>query len=133
MKMAIDKVISSLPLEFRGTDPVSCLRGCLRARLCPLIHHRHYVAIWRWSSNALWAVTAEVSSVSSSAYSAICGHSLSSLLTVWRYAVIEMIVPPDLNQARVNKCLIALVNRKIVTKDNSTVGGKNVLIGGICG
>ena len=33
-----------------------------------------------------------------------------------------MIVPPDLNQARVNKCLIALVNRKIVTKDNSTVG-----------
>ena len=35
-----------------------------------------------------------------------------------------MIVPPDLNQARVNKCLIALVNRKIVTKDNSTVGGK---------
>jgi hypothetical protein len=39
-----------------------------------------------------------------------------------------MIVPPDLNQARVNKCLIALVNRKIVTKDNSTVGGKNVLV-----
>jgi DASH complex subunit DAM1 len=35
--------------------------------------------------------------------------------------VIEMIVPPDLNQARVNKCLIALVNRKIVTKDSSTV------------
>jgi DASH complex subunit DAM1 len=35
-----------------------------------------------------------------------------------------MIVPPDLNQARVNKCLIALVNRKIVTKDNSSVGGK---------
>ena len=32
-------------------------------------------------------------------------------------------MPPDLNQARVNKCLIALVNRKIVTKDNSTVGG----------
>ena len=29
--------------------------------------------------------------------------------------------PPDLNQARVNKCLIALVNRKIVQKDNSTV------------
>lgn len=29
--------------------------------------------------------------------------------------------PPDLNQARVNKCLIALVNRKIVRKDNSTV------------
>ena len=30
-------------------------------------------------------------------------------------------MPPELNQARVNKCLIALVNRKIVRKDNSTV------------
>jgi DASH complex subunit DAM1 len=32
----------------------------------------------------------------------------------------ELIRPPDLNQARVNKCHIALVNRKIVQKDNST-------------
>src|SRR5260221_11380521 len=39
-----------------------------------------------------------------------------------------MIVLPDLNQARVNKCLIALVNRKIVTKDNSTVGEKTYLL-----
>ncbi|KAF9225687.1 hypothetical protein BS17DRAFT_777504 [Gyrodon lividus] len=34
--------------------------------------------------------------------------------------LIELIVPPDLTQARVNKCLIALVNRKIVHKDSST-------------
>lgn len=33
----------------------------------------------------------------------------------------ELVKPPDLNQARVNKCLIALVNRKLVRKDNSTV------------
>lgn len=32
----------------------------------------------------------------------------------------DLIVPPELNQARVNKCLIALVNRKIVHKENST-------------
>ncbi|KAI5899141.1 uncharacterized protein SCHCODRAFT_02604303 [Schizophyllum commune H4-8] len=32
----------------------------------------------------------------------------------------DLIKPPDLNQARVNKCLIALVNRKIVTKENAT-------------
>jgi hypothetical protein len=38
-----------------------------------------------------------------------------------------MIVPPDLNQARVNKCLIALVNRKIVTKDSSTVSVRLLL------
>ena len=35
--------------------------------------------------------------------------------------VTDLIVPPELNQARVNKCLIALVNRKIVHKENSTV------------
>ncbi|KAG2067930.1 hypothetical protein BDR04DRAFT_1129403 [Suillus decipiens] len=34
--------------------------------------------------------------------------------------LIEIVRPPDLNQARVNKCLIALVNRKIVQKENST-------------
>ncbi|KAF9476966.1 hypothetical protein BDN70DRAFT_881746 [Pholiota conissans] len=32
----------------------------------------------------------------------------------------DLISPPDLNQARVNKCLIALVNRKVVTKESST-------------
>ncbi|KAK7465332.1 DASH complex subunit dam1 [Stygiomarasmius scandens] len=32
----------------------------------------------------------------------------------------ELIKPPDLNQARVNKCLIALVNKKFVVKGNTT-------------
>lgn len=36
-------------------------------------------------------------------------------------AVHDLIKPPDLNQARVNKCLIALVNRKAVKKDSTTV------------
>ncbi|KAH9974230.1 hypothetical protein BGW80DRAFT_1170598 [Lactifluus volemus] len=75
--MAIDKVISSLPLEFRGSDPN------LRRNVEMVIERL-------MDSN---------------------GRGLK---------MIEMIVPPDLNQARVNKCLIALVNRKIVTKDNST-------------
>ncbi|KAF9051327.1 hypothetical protein BJ165DRAFT_877539 [Panaeolus papilionaceus] len=34
--------------------------------------------------------------------------------------ITDLITPPDLNQARANKCLIALVNRKVVTKENST-------------
>jgi DASH complex subunit DAM1 len=34
--------------------------------------------------------------------------------------LIELITPPDLNQARVNRCLIALVNRKIVQKDSAS-------------
>lgn len=36
----------------------------------------------------------------------------------------DLISPPDLPQAKVNKCLIALVNRKIVQKDNSSVCGE---------
>lgn len=36
-------------------------------------------------------------------------------------SVLDLVSPPDLNQARVNKCLIALVNRKVVQKENSTV------------
>ncbi|KAL0580693.1 DASH complex subunit dam1 [Marasmius crinis-equi] len=34
--------------------------------------------------------------------------------------ITDLVKPPDLPQARVNKCLIALINRKIVTKDSST-------------
>ncbi|PFH49326.1 hypothetical protein AMATHDRAFT_147837 [Amanita thiersii Skay4041] len=34
--------------------------------------------------------------------------------------LMDLIKPPFLNQARVNKCLIALVNRKAVKKDNSS-------------
>jgi hypothetical protein len=38
-----------------------------------------------------------------------------------RATVPDLIKPPDLTQARVNKCLVALVNRKIVAKDNTSV------------
>ncbi|KAG6827011.1 hypothetical protein H0H92_013577 [Tricholoma furcatifolium] len=34
--------------------------------------------------------------------------------------LIDLIKTPDLTQGRVNKCLIALVNRKVIRKDNST-------------
>jgi DASH complex subunit DAM1 len=36
------------------------------------------------------------------------------------FIVPDLIKPPDLNQARVNKCLIALVNRKVVRKETSS-------------
>ncbi|KAI0753294.1 hypothetical protein C8Q80DRAFT_1096902 [Daedaleopsis nitida] len=36
------------------------------------------------------------------------------------FSIVAFVKPPDLNQARVNKCLIALVNRKLARKDNST-------------
>ncbi|KAI6096438.1 hypothetical protein EDD16DRAFT_1773723 [Pisolithus croceorrhizus] len=37
------------------------------------------------------------------------------------FEFIGLIAPPDLNQAWVNKCLIALVNRELVRKDNTMV------------
>ncbi|KIJ62121.1 hypothetical protein HYDPIDRAFT_176667 [Hydnomerulius pinastri MD-312] len=75
--MVIEKIVSCLPLEFRGSDPN------LRRNMESVIE----------------------------AMMDIDGRGIK---------LIELIAPPDLNQARVNKCLIALVNRKIVQKDSST-------------
>ncbi|CAL1698797.1 unnamed protein product [Somion occarium] len=75
--LAIDKVISALPLEFRGNDPK--LRSHAETVIEGLLDRE--------------------------------GRGVG---------ILEL-VKPDVSQARVNKCLIALVNRKIVRKDNSTV------------
>ncbi|KAJ7459661.1 DASH complex subunit Dam1-domain-containing protein [Mycena latifolia] len=73
----IEKVISCLPLEFRGSDPN------LRRNMEGVIE----------------------------------GLLNAPAQTV---KLTDLISPPDLSQARVNKCLIALVNRKVVQKNNST-------------
>ena len=54
----------------------------------------------------------------SALFAAVCIRILTLAAFI---IVVAFPKPPDLNQARVNKCLIALVNRKIVYKDNSTV------------
>ncbi|KAI6127515.1 hypothetical protein EDD17DRAFT_1211709 [Pisolithus thermaeus] len=76
-KILIEKLISCLPLEFRGSDPN--LRRSMESIIEGLMDSEGR------------------------------GVKLTGL-----------IAPPDLNQARVNKCLIALVNRKLVRKDNTT-------------
>ncbi|TEB34252.1 hypothetical protein FA13DRAFT_1685574 [Coprinellus micaceus] len=73
----IDRVVSVLPLEFRGSDPG------LRRNMEMVID----------------------------------GLMNAPSQTV---KLPDLIKPPDLNQARVNKCLIALVNRKAVKKDSSS-------------
>ncbi|KAG6898022.1 hypothetical protein C0992_007018 [Termitomyces sp. T32_za158] len=75
--LEIEKVISCLPLEFRGSDPN--LRRSMETVIEGLLN-----------------------------------------VTPQGIKLIDLIKPPDLIQARVNKCLIALVNRKVVRKDNST-------------
>ncbi|THH17692.1 hypothetical protein EW146_g3155 [Bondarzewia mesenterica] len=101
--LAIEKTVSFLPLEFRGSDPA--LRRHIDMVIEALIEtegrgvKRKYPLSLPFSLD--W--TNPSYPVSSSSYQ-----------------VHELIKPPDLNQARVNKCLIALVNRKIVMKDNSS-------------
>jgi DASH complex subunit DAM1 len=73
----VEKVISCLPLEFRGSDPN------LRRNMEQVVEG---------------LMTAQGQGVK----------------------LADLIRPPDLSQARVNKCLIALVNRKVVQKENST-------------
>ncbi|KAF6744695.1 hypothetical protein DFP72DRAFT_825215 [Ephemerocybe angulata] len=75
--MEIDRIVSCLPLEFRGSDP--SLRRNMETVIEGLL--------------------------------AAPGNTVK---------LHDLIKPPDLNQARVNKCLIALVNRKVVKKDNSS-------------
>ena len=51
--------------------------------------------------------------------------SIPALLLIQFLIIVQptvlQFVSADLPQARVNKCLLALINRKIVAKDNSTV------------
>ncbi|KAF5375234.1 hypothetical protein D9758_000514 [Tetrapyrgos nigripes] len=75
--MELEKVISNLPLEFRGSEPT------LRKHMESVIE-----GIWDTPNKTV--------------------------------KLPELIKPPDLNQARVNKCLIALVNKKFVVKGNTT-------------
>lgn len=75
--MTIEKLISCLPLDFRGRDPN--LRRNMETIIEAMMDSQ--------------------------------GKGVK---------LIDLIAPPDLNQARVNKCLIALVNRKFVQKDSST-------------
>ncbi|EAU89402.1 hypothetical protein CC1G_07628 [Coprinopsis cinerea okayama7 len=75
--MELERIISCLPLEFRGSDPG------LRRNMETVIE-----GLMNAPNNTV--------------------------------KLPDLIKPPDLNQARVNKCLIALVNRKAVQKDNST-------------
>lgn len=75
--LSLEKIVMSLPLEFRGSDP-------------GLRRNMESVIEFMMDSD---------------------GRGIR---------LVELVKPPDLNQARVNKCLIALVNRKIVRKENST-------------
>ncbi|KAK1218707.1 DASH complex subunit dam1 [Marasmius sp. AFHP31] len=75
--LELEKIVSYLPLEFRGSDPG--LRRNLDAVVEGLMDAPGQTA-----------------------------------------RITDLVKPPELPQARVNKCLIALINRKIVTKDSST-------------
>ncbi|KAF8348561.1 hypothetical protein F5887DRAFT_880006 [Amanita rubescens] len=86
--LEIEKIIMSLPLEFRGSD--ANLRRNMETVIEGLMDAPgQTIKLWNFV------------------------ESVYEL-------VLDLVKPPDLNQARVNKCLIALVNRKAVKKDNAS-------------
>ncbi|EJC99319.1 uncharacterized protein FOMMEDRAFT_113277 [Fomitiporia mediterranea MF3/22] len=74
--LAIDKVVSNLPLEYRGQDPN--LRRSVESVIELLMDNPGGLEM------------------------------------------LHFVKPPEINQARANKCLLALMNRKMVSKDNSS-------------
>ena len=101
--LEIERILAALPLEFRGDDP-------------NLRRHIELV-IEKFFDNPGESFNSTCCSLP------YPSASSNRLCTV----VVAFVKPPDLNQARVNKCLIALVNRKIVKKDNSTVSILSIL------
>ena len=93
--LELERILAALPLEFRGDDP-------------NLRRHIELV-VEKFLDNPGEAFN-----------SASLIISLTLLVTN-SILVVAFVKPPDLNQARVKQCLIALVNRKLVRKDNSTV------------
>lgn len=101
--LAIERIVTTLPLEFRGSDPN--LRRHIETVIEGLLDREGR------------GVARE--------FLLYAPHATSSLR---RFTVPELVKPPDLNQARVNKCMIALVHRKIVRKENSTVRTTSQLV-----
>lgn len=97
--MLADRVITTLPLEFRGSDPN--LRRNMETVIEGMLNRQGRGVTRGWLLVFLSEYLTHVIPMNDS--------------------VVELIKQPDLPQARVNKCLIALVNRKVVRKDNSTV------------
>lgn len=112
-QIEIERIIACLPLEFRGSDAVCRHLSLLFLSLTGLKQ-----TLRRNMETVIEGLMA------ASAQGLKCTFFLFvRVADVWTsYPVHDLIKPPDLNQARVNKCLIALVNRKVVQKESSTVG-----------
>ena len=102
----------ALPLEFRGSDPVCILRRLLIEFSCLFKNLRRNM-----ETVVEGLMDAPTQTVKRKHRTITSGLSLNA-----SESVMDLVKPPDLNQARVNKCLIALVNRKAVKKDNTSVG-----------
>lgn len=114
VQIEIERIISCLPLEFRGSDPVcSFAHSPGRIFTCRQNLRRNMEGVIEGLMNAPGnTVKCRFSSTT---------FIHNQITQSFRLSVTDLIKPPDLSQARVNKCLIALVNRKAVQKENNTV------------
>jgi DASH complex subunit DAM1 len=114
VQIEIERIITCLPLEFRGSDPVcSFAYAPRRIFICLQNLRRNMEGVIEGLMNA------PGNTVKCQFSSTIFIHN--QITQSLHLSVTDLIKPPDLSQARVNKCLIALVNRKAVQKENNTV------------
>ncbi|KAF9270788.1 hypothetical protein L218DRAFT_983207 [Marasmius fiardii PR-910] len=105
--LEIEKIASYLPLEFRGSDPVKLLKQY------PILYQLLTTCfLHQGLRRNLDAVVEGLMDAP--------GQTVKKRAGIHSLLVTDLVKPPDLPQNRVNKCLIALINRKIVLKDNST-------------
>jgi DASH complex subunit DAM1 len=105
--MEISGIIDTLPLEFRGSQPVSS------------------VFLGAWYELTMQSQRLAMEKI---IMKLMDGRQLASEITylacfqdVTLMSVADLISLPDLPHPRVNKCLIALVGRKLVTKHSEGV------------
>ncbi|THH06007.1 hypothetical protein EW145_g4384 [Phellinidium pouzarii] len=118
--LMIEKVVSNLPLEFRGQDPVSAVHYSQNAYYSKLARTLTSI-IQNLRRNVEYVIELMMdnpngleSALQDKEFERVAIDELFYLI------VLNFVKPPELNQARANKCLLALINRKIVSKDNSS-------------
>lgn len=115
-QIILERVCSVLPLEFRGGDPVnisSQSNDHEADQLCQTLRRQVEHVI-----ESLMDVEGGLKSTSCSKH--YCQLVLTGMCRFPSHVVTDMI-KGDINQAKVNKCLIALVNRKVVHKNSNPV------------
>jgi hypothetical protein len=118
---AVNAIVDTLPIEYRGSDPVR-YAGC---RKVPCLPRTDRAANDGTRAQPPYGQPAGSEKYAFSLNVCRAVHLANSL-----FLVAEIVKPLGLPQAKVNKCLIALVGKKAVTK--TAVGVSRLALGLRC-